>query len=196
MINEVIWRGLVIIFLVTALSISGYYRRKAEKLGGQLEGPRNIMLVALRMFGLIGIFPIVGYLIKPDAISWFRLPLPESLRWTGAGIALACLPIIWWIFSSIGSGISPTEHTRRDHVLVTDGPYRRVRHPLYSTGFLLVLGISLVSAMWWTMLFQVIALPLLIYRTGHEEAALQRKFGPEYYRYRARTGRFIPRFTL
>jgi protein-S-isoprenylcysteine O-methyltransferase Ste14 len=44
------------------------------------------------------------------------------------------LPAALWVFSALGRNVSETVLTKGDHELVTAGPYRWIRHPLYTTG--------------------------------------------------------------
>jgi protein-S-isoprenylcysteine O-methyltransferase Ste14 len=141
--TETIFRVLTGLFMVGLFGISGYYRRRADRQGGALrsrEGQRAVALV--RLYALLTWLPILGYLIYPDWVAWARIPLPAWARWTGAGLAVATLPLAYWVFSSLGNNVSPTQATRAGHQLVTRGPYRYVRHPLYSTGILAFLALA------------------------------------------------------
>ncbi len=79
------------------------------------------------------------------------------------------------------------------HTLVTSGPYRWVRHPIYTSYFALALSLFLLT----TNLFIGLALLalsiLLASRVEGEEALLLERFGDEYRAYMQRTGRFLPR---
>jgi hypothetical protein len=63
------------------------------------------------------------------------------------------VPAAWWVFSSIGRNVTETVLTKADHTLVTTGPYRWLRHPLYATAaallsvtlICLLLGVSVRS---------------------------------------------------
>jgi protein-S-isoprenylcysteine O-methyltransferase Ste14 len=97
------------------------------------------------------------------------------------------------MFSSLGRNITDTVAIRKEHTLVTHGPYRWIRHPLYSFGFLLFVGFTLLTANWFIGLTGVCALTLLALRTPIEEAKLIEQFGDAYREYMKRTGRFLPR---
>lgn len=194
--TEVIFRIITIVVLVSAMSISIYFRYKAEQQGGRMRSAEGRGLVKwLRLYGLLALLPLFGYLINPDWVAWARLTLPDWLRWLGAGVALAVIPLVYWIFSSIGNNISPTQATRTNHQLVTHGPYRWVRHPLYSTGSLMLAALSLVTALWWIPVAFLPALIALLWRTPKEEAHLIETFGEAYREYMRRTGRFIPKLS-
>ncbi|MBL8044931.1 MAG: isoprenylcysteine carboxylmethyltransferase family protein [Anaerolineales bacterium] len=193
--TETIFRIITVVVLVSAISISVYFRHQAEKQGGRMRTTEGQGLVKfLRLYGLLALLPLFGYLINPDWVAWARLTLPEWLRWLAAAVALACIPLVYWIFSSIGNNISPTQATRQNHQLITHGPYRWVRHPLYSVGTLMFLAISTLTALWWLVVALAPGLAILLWRTPKEEARLIETFGETYRQYMQRTGRFIPRF--
>jgi protein-S-isoprenylcysteine O-methyltransferase Ste14 len=102
-----------------------------------------------------------------------------------------------WVFRSIGSNISETVLTKQDHKLVTEGPYRRVRHPLYGVALLEILALSLIAGNWFMALLWLVG--VLVFRyviIPIEEANLIVAFDGEYEQYRARTGALAPRFGL
>lgn len=191
---DTIFRILTFALTVSALSISGYYRRKAEREAGALdksEGQR--LLVVLRLFGMLAILPLIGYWINPAWVAWARVDLPTWLRVLATLIAACSLPVFLAIFRTIGLNISPTQATREAHQLVTSGPYRFIRHPLYTAGFLFFLSLSLVSGLWWLGLGLAIGMIPLLARTPKEETLLLAAFGEEYADYQARTGRYWPK---
>jgi protein-S-isoprenylcysteine O-methyltransferase Ste14 len=132
-------------------------------------------------------------MINPAWMAWSALPLPAWLRWVGAGLVAAAIPLEYWMFSSLGKNVTDTVATRQEHTLVTHGPYRWIRHPLYTFGFLAFAGFTLLLANWFTGLAGLIAISVLAIRTPIEEAKLIERFGDEYREYMQRTGRFLPR---
>lgn len=84
---------------------------------------------------------------------------------------------------------------REGHTLVTHGPYRWVRHPMYTTIFIWGTSILLLTRNWLIgglSLFFILI--IVVTRVAKEEAAMLETFGEEYERYLAHTGRFLPRF--
>ena len=191
--DEGTYRLLTVVLLGLAVGISSYYRRQADRQGGRLGGASGLRLVViLRLLSLLVLLPLFGYLINPAWVSWARIDLPPWLRWLGAGGALLASLLSIWIFASIGTNISPSHATRTDHRLVTHGPCRWVRHPLYSVGMLLYGSLTLLTGLWWLGVGSLIPLAVLLWRTPREEARLIEAFGEEYRVYMRRTGRFLP----
>jgi protein-S-isoprenylcysteine O-methyltransferase Ste14 len=83
--------------------------------------------------------------------------------------------------------------TRKEHTLVTTGPYRWVRHPFYGAAVLALLASSLVAANGFLFITGCVPVLLLRFRTWKEEENLIARFGDEYRAYMQRTGRFVPR---
>ena len=195
--NDNTFRIFATIIFITSISISGYYRRKADKVTGEKVSWKDegiVMILLLRVGGLLLWFSIIGYLIYPPILAWSKVDLPEWARWIGVGIGFVCTLLIYWLFSSIGSGISPTVGTRKEHKLVRHGIYRWVRHPLYSVGTLLFLSFATIADSWFIAAMAVLAFILLAIRLPNEEAHLIKKFGDEYRQYMKTTGAFLPKF--
>jgi protein-S-isoprenylcysteine O-methyltransferase Ste14 len=92
--------------------------------------------------------------------------------------------------------VSETVLTKPDHELVQRGPYRWVRHPLYTLGVVLILAQALMLASWVLLLMS--ALALAAFRAlvvPIEERHLESSFGDAYRQYRAQTGAMLPRLT-
>ena len=195
--NENIFRILGAVILFTGVGISSYYRRKAdkdtgEKISRKVDGP--VMMTIIKIGGLILWLSPLAYLINPNWINWSKIGLPESIRWLGVGVGIFCVLGIYWLFSSIGSGISPTSATRQQHHLVTNGPYRWVRHPLYTVGSSMFISFGMMADNWFIAALGVLAFIGMAIRTPKEEANLIEKFGNEYREYMKQTGRFFPKF--
>jgi protein-S-isoprenylcysteine O-methyltransferase Ste14 len=192
MAHEVGFRIATALVLFGAFGVSVAFRHKAEQRGGRLRSNEGGPWIALlRLLSLVVLFPLLGYLVNPDWVAWARVTLPDGVRWTAAAVGLALLPLAYWILASIGINISPSHVTRVGHVLVTVGPYRWVRHPLYTAGALLFLCLTITSALWW-MALALVPFAALLARTTKEEANLIATFGDEYRDYMKRTGRFFP----
>lgn len=197
MTDEAIFRVVTATLFVSALLISVYHRHKAdrasEKVSWRDEGLPIILL--LRLSGLAAWLSVLTYLLNPRWMEWSSLDIPDWLRWFGAAIGVATLPLLYWVFISIGKNITPTVATRKDHQLVTGGAYAWVRHPLYSAGTLFFLALNLLTANWFVGLASLIGLTMILVRLPKEEASLIERFGDEYRAYMKRTGRLLPRVT-
>jgi protein-S-isoprenylcysteine O-methyltransferase Ste14 len=193
--NENIFRILAAITLFTAVGISSYYRRKADQETGETISRKvdgNILMTVIKIGGLILWLSPLIYLINPKWMAWSKIGLPDEVRWLGVGIGVLCVAGIYWLFSSIGSGITPTSATRKNHILVTGGPYRWIRHPLYTIGSSVFVSFGMMADNWFIAALGILTFILMAIRTPKEEANLVEKFGEEYREYMKTTGRFLP----
>lgn len=187
----------IVVFAIT-MSIGLSHRLRAhaaqpeDDTSPKEEGP--LLLTVRRIFGLSLWGSTLAYLINPAWMAWAHLPLPAWLRWTGGAMMVVCMPLVYWLFSSLGKNVTGTVAIREEHTLVTHGPYKWVRHPLYSVSFLLFSGFSLLAANWFIPLTMLGTLVVLFLRTPIEEAKLIDRFGDEYRQYMRETGRYFPQF--
>lgn len=194
--NENIFRGIAAMVLISGMAISSYHRIKAdhrtgEKVSRKTDG--SAMMRVIKLFGLILWLSPFVYLAAPQWMVWAKIGLPEWVRWLGVGLGIASDGLLYWLFSSIGDGISPASATRKEHKLSTSGPYRWVRHPLYTVGTSLFISFGLIADNWFIALLGILAFIVMAIRTPKEEANLIAKFGDEYREYMKNTGRFLPK---
>jgi protein-S-isoprenylcysteine O-methyltransferase Ste14 len=184
--------------LVSCLGISAYYRWRARREAGAIprsrEGP---LLVAGRVLVAVPLFlSVFAYVADPRWMAWSAIPLPGWVRWAGVALGLAMVPVAHAVFRALGRNVSETVLTRERHALVTGGPYRVIRHPLYATGSGLFVAVGLMAASWFILLFALIALTAIgLVVVPLEERELEARFGDAYRSYRARTGALLPRLT-
>lgn len=116
------------------------------------------------------------------------------LRILGLGLSIYAFVILAWVPRVLGRFLIPQAAVFQDHVLVTSGPFRFLRHPSFSGALGLWLGTALGTLNW---LLLVLWFPLVVGKTIQaraEEEILHTKFGNVYEEYARKTGRFIPKF--
>jgi protein-S-isoprenylcysteine O-methyltransferase Ste14 len=137
---------------------------------------------------------LLVWLLWPAPLRWAGFELPAALRWLGAALLAAGALLVYWMNHSLGPNFSSTLILRDGHQLIQHGPYRHVRHPMYTSFLVMLVGLLLLSANW-IVGGAAIAFVLLLMavRTPREERMLLGRFGDEYRRYMERTGRYLPR---
>jgi protein-S-isoprenylcysteine O-methyltransferase Ste14 len=196
MTTESMFRAIAIASLALCTPIGMYFRIKSQATGERLARREEGLpiMIGLRLGGAVSWGCLAAALCNPSWMSWSRVELPDWLRWIGAPLGLVVVPaLLFWTFFSLGKNLTDTVVTRREHTLVTNGPYRWVRHPFYIVVFLWGLALSLLSANWLLAFCTIAAVTMLIIRSKVEEAKLEERFGDEYRAYVERTGKFFPR---
>src|SRR4051794_4988300 len=196
MTAESTFRAIALTNVAVCLPIGLYFRIRSqatrETLARKEEGV--FILVGLRLCGLLAWAALTASLIDPASVSWSSIDMPEWLRWVSASLGIMAVPpLLFWTFHRLGRNLTDTVVTRREHTLVTPGPYRWVRHPFYGVVFLWGLSMSLLTANWLIAVLGLAAIAMLVRRTSIEEMKLAERFGDEYRSYAAKTGRFFPR---
>ena len=133
------------------------------------------------------------YAIYPTWMGVLLLPFPGWLRWAGFALGIASLGFWSWTQVALGKEWSPQLQLRKEHHLVTTGPYRLVRHPLYTAMFGFCASLALLTANWVFVAFGVVAIGAMFARVPREEQMMIERFGEEYREYIHRTGRFFPK---
>jgi len=134
---------------------------------------------------------IITYLINPDLMEWSSFPCPYL------SVGLESAWDLWRVrclstFHTLGPNLTDTVVIRKEHTLVTNGPYRWVRHPFYLSGLLAVLPSPSPPPTGSSLLPGSLAVLLLAIRSRKEEQNLIARFGEDYRVYMKRTGRFVP----
>ena len=185
---EILWfAGLVLWYFIRYP-----FERKAKKVGvtRSLFGRQESGLLAIAFLGLFivpAIFALTGF---PAALD---RPVIPALA--GLGVAALCAAL--WLFyrshADLGRNWSISLEIREQHQLVRTGAYRLVRHPMYSSFFLLALAQMLLLPNWFAGAAGLVGVAILYgFRVSQEERMMRERFGTEYLGYMARTKRVIP----
>ncbi len=194
MADELFFRVSIAVIFIGAGSISGHFRkiaRQSEPISRQNEATSTKvgrLLIALSLY-----LSFLAFIVNPSWMEWSSFDVQMWVRHLAVGAGLSALPLVYWVMISIGKNISETVLTKENHELVTHGPYRWVRHPLYSVSILMLMSVSLVAGNWFMMLMTTIAALGIVYLIlPKEEAELVSKFGADYRAFQERTGRLLP----
>jgi protein-S-isoprenylcysteine O-methyltransferase Ste14 len=191
------FRWLILAVLLSALGVSGYHRARARRQGEAIpRSSEGALFVTLRAFMALNLFgAIILYVVRPEWMAWGSFDAPTPVRWVGVILGVLTIPAVHWVLRTLGRNVSETVLTKPHHELVTTGPYRWIRHPLYTTGLALFLALGLMAGSWFVLLAAGIVLVLLRWLViPREEQALLARFGGRYRDYMAKTGRLVPRW--
>jgi protein-S-isoprenylcysteine O-methyltransferase Ste14 len=132
---------------------------------------------------------LVAVVVVPNADHW---PTPAwvlaaSSVLTVGGMIVVVVSVLW-----LGRSITPNPEPRASATLQTGGPFRWVRHPVYSGVLLLVTGVALRTGNVVAFVVAVVTVVFFHAKARWEEGRLAATY-PEYAAYAARTPRFVPR---
>jgi protein-S-isoprenylcysteine O-methyltransferase len=116
-----------------------------------------------------------------------------AVAWSGIAAMVAGLALRIWAARVLGASYTRTLRTSGEQHIVTEGPYRVVRHPGYAGVLLLLLGAGLAAANWPVTTAIALAMGRAYRRRMvSEEAMLAAAFAEDYRAYARRTWRLIP----
>lgn len=181
--------GFCVLVFVVAWAVGAVYFGIKSRTG--LSGlrrtlPRRVVL----MLGAVVFVTVIRRF--PDSF-WHHLEYwqPE-LALVGALLAVVSTALLLWARWVLGTMWASVPTVQEHHELRTDGPYRLVRHPIY-TGILgLVTGAMLASGFGVWIVVLAAAVPWLLWRVRAEDGLMAGRFGAEYEAYRARVPALIP----
>jgi protein-S-isoprenylcysteine O-methyltransferase Ste14 len=119
-------------------------------------------------------------------------PLTLWLVQLGAALTFAGIAFAIWARTRLGGNWSSDVTLKRDHELIIAGPYRWVRHPIYTGILLALIGTALALGEWRGVLAVVLAAAAYWRKLQIEEAVMRRQFGETYARYAERVPALIP----
>lgn len=121
------------------------------------------------------------------------VPTDLWIAWAGVAITGVGVAIAVWARYCIGQYWSARVTLKEDHRIIRSGPYRWVRHPIYTGMLLGVVGRALTIGQWRGVVAVALILVAHWLKALREESMLTREFGEEYESYRQGTGFLFPR---
>ncbi|HSV05362.1 MAG TPA: methyltransferase [Candidatus Binatus sp.] len=149
-------------------------------------GARRYLPALLLPFGFLVPPGVVLLRVGELAASW------NPVRLLGLVLGLYAAVILPWAAATLGRFLVPRAVVFPDHTLVVRGPFRLVRHPVYSGDLALWLGATLGTLNVLLLVLWPLYLAGLSAEASAEEELLAAKFGQAYRDYMARVARFVP----
>jgi len=193
--DAIVLRFLPALVLVSYFAHRAFYFRKVRHASGSVAQQPTEPAAALGLvLAILTLLANIVYVAAPESIRWAAWPIPEWLRWAGLALALAAFALLEWCHAALGQNWSGRVQVLKEHELVVGGPYRWVRHPMYTAGLTASVSALLLSANWlvggsWLAMHGV----QFAGRIPLEERLMVQQFGDTYRAYMLRTGRLFPR---
>lgn len=164
-------------------------RNKTRKnIGGRTARQRY-----LGTLGYLLIFTLLYLpLFVPDGFAGRILPAHYLLQGSGAVICMAGVGLCIWSRTILGQNWSGGVAAKQGHELIVKGPYRLVRHPIYSGFITALVGTCLVTGGLAAMMITCVYALALSLKINDEEVLLRDVFPGTYAVYQQQTRKLIP----
>lgn len=124
----------------------------------------GLLAIQFTLIALVGLGLVIGGSLPSEVGVWSVV---------GGAMAVMGLALTLWASSSLGPAMTASPLPKPGTPLVTSGPYRLVRHPIYGGLFLLLMGCALFASSLLAVAAAVLLVPLFLFKAGYEERRLR-----------------------
>jgi len=117
------------------------------------------------------------------------------IEWSGVALVATGIAICFWARWHLGANWSGTVTLKENHELIRSGPYRAIRHPIYTGILLALLGTAIQIGQVRGFVAVLFALGSFYFKARREESFLSQEFGERFAEHTKQTGMFLPRFS-
>jgi protein-S-isoprenylcysteine O-methyltransferase Ste14 len=199
MTPEIVYRLLMFLAFIALFAIRVHYQRKVLHEERRIQVRENVLsLVSGAVAALTSLIFGAEYIFFRGAFPFtYPLVYPDWLRWLGAGFLAGGIWLLAAAHHYLGKSFHSFVVSKQGHQLVTSGPYRWVRHPIYSAYLLSYLGGGLLASNLVLTFAPLFFFSLMILdRIPREEELMRQEFGEQYQELENRTGRLLPKLPL
>jgi protein-S-isoprenylcysteine O-methyltransferase len=170
-----LWLILVIFLTVSAVGV----KQDRERHLGQSLG-LLLAIIAAFLLPRVPVLSVVNF-----------APVNVTVSIVGVMLCAAGMALLVWARIVLGRNWSQTVSAKEGHELVTAGPYRTIRHPMYTGGLIACIGSAIVVGGPWIFLLVILG-ALFLWRVGAEDRLMAQQFPNEYPDYKRRTKALLP----
>lgn len=145
-----------------------------------------------RVFAVLGCLVLFNARRLPPAWGTHFAPPTDLLAWWSALLGVTGLAICLWARITLGRNWSSVVMVKEGHELVQRGPYRYVRHPIYTRLLAMFAGNVLLEGRWAGLLGIALLFLSFWIKLRHEESVMLKEFPADYPGYMKRVKRLIP----
>ena len=194
--NELLFKIAFILLWIAYIAIRAPFANKQnqiKKIKTRNSGTEKILLALLGV-GLM-LIPLV-WMVSP-LLDDFNIGFPIEIRVMGVIIAVLSLIYFWKIHRALGTNWSPTLEIKENHQLIKTGPYRRVRHPMYTQIWIWTIAQVFIVSNLYAGFSGIFAWAIVYFiRIPNEEKMMIENFGDAYKEYIKHTGKIVPKIKL
>ena len=193
--QELILKIIFMVLYVAAAASRAPYAQKVKKL--KIKKSKRKVIEAITMVPValaLMILPLF-YVFSPWLDS-FNMGLRLWVRIVGViGFSVAVFMHAWTHYT-LKTNWAPFLEIHKGHKLITSGPYKHVRHPMYTAFWLWSIFQGILLSNWLVLILGIASFALMYFiRINYEEELMIEEFGKKYKSYMKKTGRLFPKIS-
>ena len=143
---------------------------------------------------ILQIAPLLIVILSPyfDRNHFLTFNENNLIRFTGLLLTIIGFSLMNWSAYVLGKQFSVNVTIQKDHKLITNGPYKYIRHPRYLGIFIFLTGIPLTFLSIMPIIIDILLLFVLIWRIKDEEELMSQEFKDEWSKYSKITYSLFP----
>jgi len=195
MIDELFFKAAFFTLWTVFLCAFVWFAHSTKWTAGRRTTQRAKRLRAIALaFAFLYLVDSFLYALLPNSAVFLYVPLTNEVRLSMICVTISGLAFLLWALRTLGSNWAPSlSGMRQDTSLITNGPYKIVRHPIYLGVVVILLALGILSANVLILMPTAMLVVLLYMQLPDEESMLIERFGDAYLEYMKRTPKFIPR---
>jgi protein-S-isoprenylcysteine O-methyltransferase Ste14 len=161
-----------------------------DKVGVFKEKPKTYLQTLPLVLSTIALVVLIVSLFQ---IGTFEYKTEyQTLRVIGLAFYIIFSWLQIWSTKALGDNFSQDVAIKKDHHIVTNGPFKFIRHPQYLSQFLMDLGGAAATLSFILAPLALIQIPFLFMRASMEDKLLEKHFGENFRSYKKKSGMFFP----
>jgi len=183
-------RAILLVLLFTQFLMAGIFAPMSSLNINQQDYYQISKLVTV--LGAVGSILFLFVSAFSDSRTWMQLFGGDLMRYFGLLLFMTGSVLSTWATVHISRKFGEHGVIQADCYLITDGPFRYIRHPRCFGGILMFVGVPLIFLSSLGLLLALVSAVGLLERIGRQEKLLQQTFKEEWTTYAQRTRCFIP----
>lgn len=186
-INIVIGLNIIATF---GANFSGAKKGVKDKVGVFKDKPKTYLQTLPLVFSTVTLILLIISVFQIGTLEYKSEN--QTIRLIGLAFYLIFSWIQIWAFKTLGENYSQDIAIKKNHQLVTIGPFKVVRHPQYLSQILLDLGGAVATLSFILLPIAIIEIPFLFMRASLEDKLLEKHFGESFNNFKKKTGQIFP----
>jgi protein-S-isoprenylcysteine O-methyltransferase Ste14 len=171
---------------------------KAKRIKTHNQNEVPLLLKLRTLFGIPFYLGALVWTFAPKFMAWSNLPFPVWVRWVGLALGFFAIILNAWshktLSQKLGVDFDPAMRLLKVPALVMEGPYARMRHPIYLAFLLMQIAVLFLTSNWLIGFSGLaIIISVIAIRVPEEEKRLIEQFGDEYQNYMKHSGSLLPK---